>query len=94
MAGYVDDVVGAAHDPDVAILVHDAGVAGAVPAGEVGQVGGAVALVVLPQRRAAAGGKRELEGQVAGFTAWQDFPVVVEGVQVVAGAWAATGAGA
>ena len=55
MAGDVDDVVGATHDPDVAVVVDRSSIAGAIPAGEVGEVGGVVALVVLPESGGAAG---------------------------------------
>jgi hypothetical protein len=37
MAGDFDDIVGAAHDPDVAVHVDHAGIAGAVPTGKGGE---------------------------------------------------------
>ena len=54
MAGDIDDVVGAAHHEDIAVLVLVAGVGGFVVAGEFGEIGFLEALVLLPQRRQAA----------------------------------------
>ena len=48
MAGDVDDVVGAAHDVEVAVLVPVAGIGGLVVAGKVVEIGAPVALVVVP----------------------------------------------
>ena len=53
MARDVDDVVGAAHDEHVAVLVHEAGVGGFVVAGEFREIAFPEALVLLPQRRQA-----------------------------------------
>ena len=61
VAGDVDDVVGAAHDEDVAVLVLEAGVGGFVVAGEFGEVAFAHALVGLPQRRQARRRQRQLD---------------------------------
>ena len=61
MARDVDDVVGAAHDPEIAVLVENAGVAGQVIAGEAGEVGLLEALVVVPERRREAGRQRQLD---------------------------------
>ena len=91
MPGDIDDVVGAAHHPDIPRLIHHAGVAGAIPAREVGQIGGAVALLVFPQRRAAARRQRQADRQVAALSRRQQFPVVIQRVQVMARAGASAG---
>ena len=46
MARDVDDVVGAAHDVDVAVVVDEAGVGGLVVAGKLGEVALPEALVL------------------------------------------------
>ena len=61
MAGHVDDVVDATHDVDVTVLVLEAGVAGEVMAGMLGQVRLAVCLVVVPQRRQATRRQRQFQ---------------------------------
>ena len=61
VAGDVDDVVGAAHDEQVAVRVLEAGVRGLVVAGELGEVAFLEALVLLPQRRQAGGRQRQLD---------------------------------
>src|SRR6185503_11326410 len=58
VAGDVDDVVRAAHDMDVAVVVNEAGVGGLVAAGEVLEIAVAKAIILLPQRRQSAGRKR------------------------------------
>src|SRR5579885_2277510 len=61
VAGDVDDVVGAAHDEDVAVLVLVAGIRRLVVAGELGEVALLEALVVPPQRRERARRHRQLD---------------------------------
>ncbi|EPJ40338.1 hypothetical protein STAFG_2587 [Streptomyces afghaniensis 772] len=59
VSGDVDDVVGAAHDEDIAVVVDVSAVAGQVVAGVGGEVGGDVPVVVLPERGQCAGRQRE-----------------------------------
>ena len=61
VAGDVDDVVGAAHHEQVAVLVDVAAVAGEVVAVERRQVGRDEALVVAPQRRQRSRRQRQLD---------------------------------
>jgi hypothetical protein len=72
VAGDVDDVVGARHDEEVAVLVHVAGIGRLVVAGELVEIG-AEALIGVPQRRQAARRQRQLDDDVAqraGGTGW------------------------
>ena len=63
--GDVDDVVGAAHDEQVAVLVDVAAVAGQVVAVERGQVRRDEPVVVVPQRRQRARRQRQLDADRA-----------------------------
>ncbi len=65
VAGDVDDVVGAGHDVDIAVLVHVAGVRGRVVAGKLLQVGRLVALVIVVERRQGSRGQRQLDADGA-----------------------------
>lgn len=65
VAGDVDDVVGAGHDEEVAVLVDDAGVGRLVVAGELGEIGAFEALVGVPERRQAAGRQGEFRHHVS-----------------------------
>ena len=65
MAGDVDDVVGAGHDEDVAVLVDVAGIGGLVVAGKGVEVRLAEALVRVPERRRGAGRHRQLDHERA-----------------------------
>ena len=65
VAGHVDDVVHAAHDVEVAVLVLVAGVAREVVAGMPREVRLLVALVVVPERGQAAGRQRQLDRDAA-----------------------------
>ena len=85
MARHVDDVVGARHDPEVAVLVEVARVGGLVVAREAPQVGRLEALVVLPQRAQAARRQGQLDRDVAGFAGRELGPLLVEHPHVVAG---------
>ena len=69
--GDVDDVVGAGHDPQVAVLVDVAGVRGLVVAREALQVGALEALVVLPQGRRQPGGSGSLTTMLPGLAGGQ-----------------------
>jgi ribose 5-phosphate isomerase RpiB len=51
MAGDIDDVVGAAHHIDIAVLIEITGIGGFVVAGKFVEIGFLAALVLLPQRR-------------------------------------------
>ena len=82
VAGDIDDVIGAAHHPDIAILIHHSGIGGVVIAGVVVQIGLAEACGRLPQRVEAAGRHGEFDGQgahnaggefVAGFVHCHDI---------------------
>ncbi len=84
MAGDVDDVVGAAHHPDVALLVDHAGIAGTVPAREIRQIGGVKTLVVLPQGRRAARRQRQPGAEIAGLASREQMPIVIQRLQIVA----------
>ena len=85
VSGDVDDVVGAAHDEDVAVLVPVAGVAGGVVALERLEVGGNVAFVVAPERGQGAGRQRQAQDDVA-FRAGLDVPAgAVDDVEPEAG---------
>jgi hypothetical protein len=78
VAGDVDDVVGAAHDVEIAVLVDEAGIGGLVVAGEVGEVAFAEALVGVPQRRQAAGRQRQLDDDGADLLARHGLGRLVE----------------
>ena len=83
MSRNVDDVVGAAHHEQVAVVVDVAAVAGEVVAGKRGQVRRHVAVVVTPQRRQGARRQRQLHAdrallvRVALGTVWPQDPHVV-----------------
>ena len=59
MAGDVDDVVGARHDRDIAVLVDHPGVAGLVVAGEGREIAADEAALGVPQRRQRARRQRQ-----------------------------------
>src|SRR5262249_62110004 len=59
MAGDVDDVVGATHDIDVAVLVLEAGVRGLVITRKLREVILLEQIVLLPQRRQTGGWQRQ-----------------------------------
>ena len=65
MAGDIDDVIGAPHDEQVAILVEVAAVAGEVVAGEGGHVGAVKALRIAPHPGQAARRQRLLDHHTA-----------------------------
>src|SRR5262249_57278550 len=58
--GHVDDVIGAAHDVNVAILVLEAGVSGLVVTRKFTEVAFSEALVLLPQGRQTGGRQGKL----------------------------------
>jgi hypothetical protein len=63
--GDVDHVVDPAHDIEVAVGVTEATVAGDVVAREGREIGPDETIVVVPQRRQAPGGQRQLDGHRA-----------------------------
>ena len=63
--GHVDDVVDAAHHVEVAVLVHVAGVAREVVARVLRQVRPHEPVVVVPERRQAAGRQRQRDDDLA-----------------------------
>ena len=85
MAGGVDEVVGAAHDVDVAVLVIHAGIAGLVVAGEVFQIARDIAGIVVPQGLEAAGRQRQAHAHGAGLACRQHPAVVAQDVDAIAG---------
>ena len=85
VAGDVDDVVDAAHDVEVAVRVLVAGVAGQVPAGVAGEIGLAVALVGVPERRQAARRQRQADADRAHLAGRQHLARLVQDLHVVAG---------
>src|SRR2546423_287594 len=58
---HVDDVVGAAHDEERALLVLEAGIGGLVVAGKFREVARPQAVIVLPKGRQACGRQRQLD---------------------------------
>ena len=84
VAGDVDDVVGAAHHEQVAVLVDVAAVAGEVVAVERRQVRGDVAVVVAPERRQRAGRQRQPE-EIAPSVPADRLAVAVEHLDVIPG---------
>ena len=80
----IDDVVGAAHDEQVAVLVLEAGVRGLVVAGEFREVAFLEALVLLPQRRQAGGRQRQLDDDRAHLAARHFVALLVDDAHVVA----------
>ena len=84
MARDVDDVVGAAHDEQVAVLVLEAGVRGLVVAGELAEVAFLEALVLLPQRRQACGRQRQLDHDRAHGVGGEFAAGLVDDAHVVA----------
>ena len=83
MAGDVDDVVGAAHDVEVAVGVLEAGVGGLVVAGKLGEVA-LEALVLLPQRRQARRRQRQLDHDRAHLVGRHLPALLVDDAHVVA----------
>ena len=81
----VEDIVGAAHDEQVAVLVDEAAVPGEVVAVEGRQVSRDVALVVVPQRREGAGGHGQLDADGSLVTGGRGVALLVEDPDVVAG---------
>ncbi len=78
MAGDVDDVIGAAHHPDIAVGIDHAAIAGAVIAGKIGEIGGAEPLVVLPERRRRARRQGEADGEMAALVGTKRLALIVE----------------
>ena len=85
MAGDIDDVVGAAHDENVAVLVLEAGVGGFVVAGEFVEIAFAHARVGLPQRRQAGRRQRQLDHDRAHLVGRHFVAALVDDADVVAG---------
>ncbi len=85
VAGDVDDVVGAGHDVDVAILVDIAGVGGLVVAGESLEIGREIAVVGVPERGEAARRHRQLGAEGADLAGRQLVAAFIQHAQVPAG---------
>ena len=85
MAGNVDDVVGTAHDVEIAIGVLEARVGGLVVAGKLGEITLLEALVLLPQRRQAGRRQRQLDHDRAHLIGRQRAAGFVDDVDLVAG---------
>src|SRR5205807_2163655 len=60
VAGHVDDVIDAGHDPDIAVVIDEAGVARQVVAGVAAEVALTVTVVVPPKGRQRTGRKRPM----------------------------------
>ena len=84
MSGHVDDVVGATHDRQVAVGVLEPGVGRQVVAGIGAQVRGLVGGLVVPQRRQAAGGQRQLDDDIAGVAGAHLRALVAQDAHIVA----------
>ena len=82
--GDVDDVVGAAHDEEIAVVVQVAGVARLVVTGVAIEIRGAKASLVVPQRRQAARRQRQLDDDVAGLASGTRLAGVVDDLHPVA----------
>ena len=87
MPGHVDDVVGAGHDVEIAILVDHARVTSLVVAREGCEVALAEPLLRVPQRRQRARRQWELDGHRAKFVGAEFGSVLAEDTHVVAGHW-------
>jgi hypothetical protein len=85
MAGDIDDVVGAAHDENVAVLVLEAGIGGFVVAGKFVEIAFAHARVGLPQRRQARRRQRQLDHERAHRTGRDLLVRFIDDAHVVAG---------
>ena len=85
VAGDVDDVVGARHDVEIAVLVDVSGVGGFVIAGKARQIAFDEALIVAPQRWQAGGRQRQFHADGAQFSGGQLFAVFVQHVDFVTG---------
>ena len=68
MTGDVDDVVGAGHHPKIAVFVLVSCIGGEVIAGKPGEVGLAVAFIVLPECRETTGRQWQLDDDTADLT--------------------------
>jgi hypothetical protein len=84
VAGDVDEVVGATHDVDVAVLVEVAGIARLVVAGVVGHVAVDEALAVVPQGRKARGRQGQLDADIADLAVGQLLVGIAQDVDGVA----------
>src|SRR5690606_42047448 len=82
VAGDVDDIVGAAHHEQIAVLVPVAAVPGEVIPREAGHVARLVAGVVVPHRGEAAGGQRQLDADIALLVGPEGGAVVVEDMHI------------
>ena len=85
VAGDVDHVVGAAHDVEITVFIDVPAITGGVEAGEGGQIGRDVALVVTPQSRERTGRQGQPDHDVAFRERLDLVPVLVEDAHVVAG---------
>ena len=65
MPGHVDDVVRAAHDPEIAVFIFIARIRGQVVAGISVEVRPLIAFIVVPQRRKTTGRERKPNDDVA-----------------------------
>ncbi len=84
VAGDIDDVVGARHDEDIAVIVYVTGIRCLVIAGEFREAGGAKPFVGIPEARQAARREGELDGDIAKRTGRHLMARIVEHMEIVA----------
>ena len=80
----IDDVVGAAHHENIAVLVLVAGIGGFVVAGEFGEIGFLETVVLLPQGRQAGGRHRQLDDDRAHGVRGHGPSCVIDHVDLIA----------
>lgn len=85
MAGDIDNVVGAGHYEDIAVVVHVPCVSRFVIARKVGEIGIEKALVVVPESGERAGRERKLDNESADFAALEFMIHGIDDVHVHSG---------
>ena len=83
MAGHIDDVVGAAHDPQIAVVVFVSGIRGLVVAGIRAQIPLEVIVVVVPERGQASRRQRKFDRHVADRSGSHFFAALIENAHVI-----------
>ena len=81
----IDDVVGAAHDVEIAIFIHVARIGGFIIAGKFVEIGFAKSLIGVPQGRQTTGRQWQLDEDISKLATFDFMARIVEHADVIAG---------
>jgi hypothetical protein len=85
VTGDIDDVVGARHDEQVAVIIDETGIRCFVVAGKLGEIGIAEPVFGVPQRRQAARRQRQLDNNISQGPGRDRMPGIVDHLHVIPG---------